>query len=122
MPNKRKQKGSRIEKEIVDLHRKNGIKARKQPLSGALEKSLGKEFAGDVVITVAADKQLTGEVKSRRHGNGFRLLDKWLCDNDILFLRKDRSMPIVVIPFDVWLSLLQQTIEDIESQDNKDND
>jgi hypothetical protein len=37
---------------------------------------------------------------------GFALLERWLGDADMLFLRRDRAEPLVVLPWRVWARLL----------------
>ena len=40
---------------------------------------------------------LVGEVKTRGNGEGFALLERWLGDADMLFLRRDRAEPLARI-------------------------
>ena len=91
MGRKSQRKGYRAEREIVLLHREIGINAVRMPLSGAL----GGDLAGDVEIPGVG----RAEVKARANGEGFKTLDRWLGDNDALFLRRDRSTPLVVLPW-----------------------
>lgn len=91
-------KGGRIEREIVKSHTDNNIQCEKVPLSG----SIGGSFKDDVLI----NGKYLGEVKSRKDGSGFRTILKWLGDSDFLFLRRDRTEPIVVMEFDMYLKLL----------------
>jgi hypothetical protein len=49
---------------------------------------------------------LVCEVKARGNGEGFAMVDRWLGDNDILFLRRDRAEPLVVLPWSIWARLL----------------
>ena len=37
-------------------------------------------------------------MKARGNGSGFTLLEKWLGDYQVLFLRRDRADPLVVPP------------------------
>jgi len=90
-----KRKGSRIEREIVHLHREAGIPAKRVPLSGAV----GGTYAGDVVIA----GKFTAEVKARKSGAGFKTIKNWLGDNDMLFLREDNARPLVLMPWDTYL-------------------
>lgn len=97
-------KGARIEREIVNRHLDIGIHAERVPLSGAV----GGRFSGDIdVYAFGIDKhQLVTEVKARANGEGFATLERWLSDNDALFLRRDRKDPLVVLPWRVWQHLL----------------
>ncbi len=91
-------KGSRIEREIVQKHKDIGIFAERVPLSGAA----GGSYSGDVVI----DHGLRAEVKARSGGSGFQTLERWMGDNDLLFLRRDRSEPMVAMPWTTYQKLI----------------
>jgi hypothetical protein len=91
-------KGARIERELVHLHLDASIPASRVPLSGAA----GGEYSGDLRIL-----DLRAEVKARANGEGFRQLEKWLGQHDILFLRRNRQRPLVLLPWDVYIRLLQ---------------
>jgi hypothetical protein len=91
-------KGARIERELVHLHQDAGIPASRVPLSGAA----GGEYAGDLHVL-----DLTAEVKARKDGSGFKQLETWLGAHDILFVRRDRQRPLVVLPWEVYIRLMQ---------------
>ena len=93
-----RRKGGRIEREIVHLHRDAGIEAERVPLSGAA----GGSFAGDVIVA----GELRAEVKARANGEGFATLERWLGSHDLLFLRRDRAAPLVVMPWTLYARLL----------------
>lgn len=104
-------KGSRVEREFVNKLRDSGIYAERVPLSGAA----GGQFSGDLVIPVKNDTltalspdmtELRAEVKARKDGAGFAQLEKWKGDNDLLFLKRDRKEPMVVMDWDLFLGLL----------------
>lgn len=84
-----KRKGSRVERQIVHLHRDAGYTAKRVPLSGAAE-----GFKGDVLVDLP-DGILQAEIKARKRGSGFTTIDGWLGDNDILFLKRDQRRPAV---------------------------
>ena len=94
-----KRKGSRIEREIVDLHRDIGVDCRRVPLSGAVS-----GYPGDISI----DGIGVGEVKARQSGTGFVTLERWLGNNQVLFLRRDRAKPLVVLPWETYAKLIQR--------------
>lgn len=98
-----KNKGSRVEREIRDAHLQVGIPAKKMPLSGAL----GGEYAGDLLIA----GKLRAEVKARKSGSGFAMIQKWLGSNDLLFLRENNDSPKVVMPMEIYLTLLHAWCE-----------
>ena len=56
-------KGTRIEREMVNMLRAAGIEAERVPLSGVA----GGMFSGDLII----DRKFRAEVKARRTGGGF---------------------------------------------------
>jgi Holliday junction resolvase len=98
-------KGNRIEREIVSRHAVIGIKAERYPLSG------GSRFRGsghdvDIYAFGKDEAPLVAEVKSRRSGAGFVTLEKWLGEYDCLFLRRDSTEPMVLLPWRVWVALL----------------
>lgn len=100
-------KGIRIEREIINLHRELGIKAERVPLSGAA----GYKDAGhdvDVYPLGNEDAPFVCEVKGRHSGAGFTLLERWLSDYDALFLRRDRQEPLVVLPWRAWVAVLTE--------------
>ena len=51
---------------------------------------------------------LVAEVKARKNGSGFALLEKWLDTYDVLFLRRDRADPLVLLPRSTWMALLEK--------------
>ena len=51
---------------------------------------------------------LVSEVKSRKDGAGFALIERWLGENDVLFLRRARAAPVVVVPWATWVRLMQR--------------
>ena len=53
---------------------------------------------------------LTVEVKTPKDGSGFKQLESWLADHDILFLRRDRQKLLVLLPWDVYLRLMQGAV------------
>ena len=97
-------KGGRVEREIVRRHRDLGVHAERVPLSGAA----GGRFSGDVeVYPFGTDEApLVTEVKARRQGAGFKVIEAWLGENDALFLRRDRAEPLVLLPWRTWARLL----------------
>lgn len=99
MPNRSREKGDRAERALVTLHHMAGIPAERIPLSGAM----GGSFSGDLRI---ADTY-TAEVKARKDGAGFKTLEGWLGRNDLLFLRRDRTTPIVVLSWETYIHLMK---------------
>jgi hypothetical protein len=76
-----RQKGTRLEREIVARHKALGIHAERYPLSGA------SHFRGsghDVDVYALGENQppLVAEVKARATGAGFAVLEKWLGNSE----------------------------------------
>jgi len=90
----RRNKGNRVEREIVKMHQDMGVNAERVPLSGAA----GGSYTGDVIV----DNQYRVEVKARKEGKGFTLLTRWLGDNDMLIVKEDRQEPMVVLPWSTY--------------------
>ncbi len=95
MSRMQRSKGLRVEREIVCLHHDVGIPCEKISRSG---------YTGpDLRI---ADEFL-GEVKTRKSGEGFATLERWLGEADVLFLRRDRQRPMVVMPWETYVRLMR---------------
>ena len=99
MSKMQRDKGARVEREIVQRFREIGLWAEKVPLSGAA----GGSFAGDILV-----EDYTVEVKARKDGTGFKLLYRWLGDNDILVCKQDRTEPLVVMTIQTLGNLLDE--------------
>ena len=100
MPKMSRDKGLRVEREIVNGLLEVGIKAERVPLSGAA----GGSYTGDIMIM---DK-FRCEVKARKDGAGFRLLYKWKGLNDILIIKQDRSVPLFIMDLDTLSRLMKE--------------
>ncbi len=88
-------KGARVEREIVNLHHDIGVAAEKVSRTG---------YTGEDLL-IADD--LKAEVKARASGNGFSTIEKWLGDNDVLFLKRDRQKPMVCLSWSTWVKLVK---------------
>jgi len=101
-------KGGRVEREIVALHKDMGVYAERVPLSGA-SRYRGNGADVDIYARGKEEAPFVCEVKSRKNGGGFVQLETWLADFDCLFLKRNHATPLVVLPWRVWRSLLQQS-------------
>jgi hypothetical protein len=101
-------KGARIEREIVNLHTTLGIKAERVPLSGSTRYQ-GNVADVDIYAYGPDAAPLICEIKARNDGAGFKLLERWLGDHDALFLRRDRKPPLVVLPIQTWERLIYRS-------------
>jgi hypothetical protein len=102
---KHRAKGNLIEREIVNRHEEIGVHAERYPLSGAT-RFRGEGHDIDVYAFGVDQAPLTAEVKGRKGADGFRMLERWLGEYDLLFLRRNRSAPLVVLPWRVWARLI----------------
>ena len=91
-------KGGRVERELVNKLKDAGIAAERVPLSGAA----GGSYSGDMLI----QGTLIAEVKARKEGAGFKTLEGWLGDNDMLLLKRNNADPMAVMPWDVLVTYL----------------
>jgi Holliday junction resolvase len=107
MSKSQRDKGSRIEREIVDRHKAIGVHAERYPLSGASRfRNSGHDL--DIYPYGPDEAPLVSEVKARKHGKGFVQLENWLGDYDALFLRGNHADPLVLIPWRIWETLLEK--------------
>jgi hypothetical protein len=98
---KHRDKGNRVELEIVKLHDEIGVSAERYPLSGA---SRFRGSGHDLDIYAEDDcPPLHAEVKARKDGKGFTVIENWLGDYDMLFLKSNRKKPLVVLPWHVYV-------------------
>lgn len=95
MGNSERLKGQRRERQIVALHHDAAIPASKESRSG---------YTGhDLLI---AD-ELWAEVKGRKEGSGFTMIERWLEGVSLLFVWRDRRPPMVVLEWDTYLELMR---------------
>ena len=100
-----RRKGDRIEREIVDKHRALGIHAERYPLSGA-SRFRGSGHDIDVYLFGRDESPAVAEVKSRKGGEGFATLERWLAEYDALFLRRNNADPLVLLPWPMWARIV----------------
>jgi Holliday junction resolvase len=102
---KHRQKGDRVEREIIALHKAINIGAERYPMSGATHfRGSGHDI--DVYALGREQAPIVCEVKARKTGEGFTTLERWLGDYDVLFLKRNNAEPMVVLPWRVWAQLL----------------
>ncbi len=92
-----RQKGDRLEREVVKLLQAAGVPARRVPLSGSMA-----GYPGDVLATMAG-RELCLEVKARRD---FKTLHAWLERRDAVILKADRKEPLMVLRLADFLKAL----------------
>jgi hypothetical protein len=99
-----KAKGYRTEHEMRKRHIIAGIPCKRVPLSGAVE-----GYKDDLILDVFDG--LSVEVKARKTGKGFRQLETWQGEADVLIVKRDRQDPMVVVDWGVWLQLLSFVVD-----------
>ena len=101
-----RRKGARVERELVELHKSIGVHAERVPLSGAARYQ-GNGADLDIYPWGSDWPPLCCEVKARKEGAGFATLERWLGENDALFLKRNNADPMVVLPWRVWQRLMK---------------
>jgi Holliday junction resolvase len=102
-----RRKGLVIERELVDRHKALGCHAERYPLSGS-SRFRGSRHDIDLYLFGRDDAPLVAEVKARKNGSGFTTLETWLNEYDALFLRRNNTDPLVVIPWRVWARIIER--------------
>lgn len=108
MAKMQRDKGQRRERELVHKHLDIGIKSERVSDSGA---SGYRGFKHDIDVYAFGEDEapLIGEVKARKNGAGFKVIDNWLGENDFLALKQDRQDWVMVVPWRVWEYLMFRT-------------
>jgi Holliday junction resolvase len=102
-----RRKGNRVECEIVNAHKEIGVHAERYPLSGASH-FRGQGYDLDIYAFGREEAPAVAEVKARKDGEGFALLERWLGEYDLLFLKRDRQDPLVVLPWRMYERLIKR--------------
>ena len=111
---KSRDKGARVEREIVNWHRDLGVYAERVPLSGATG-YLGPSSDIDVYLFGRDHSPLRIEVKARKDGGGFRLIHNWLETPDGLITKQNGTEEVVHLPLRTYVKLLAY-IADLQSR------
>jgi hypothetical protein len=96
-----------MEREVVERHKVLGVHAERYPLSGA-SKFRGSGHDVDVYLFGRDEAPLVAEVKARKSGAGFVMLEQWLNEFDALFLRRNNADPLVLLPWRVWAQIIER--------------
>jgi Holliday junction resolvase len=102
-----RRKGDRLERDFVKRHQSMGVCAERYPLSGA-SRFRGSGHDIDIYAFGRGAAPLAAEVKGRKKGNGFSIIENWLGAYDALFLRRNNAEPLVVLPWRIWVRLLEE--------------
>ena len=100
-----RQKGDRIERELVERHKAIGVHAERYPLSGA-SRFRGSGHDVDIYPFGQEEAPIVAESKARKNGAGFTQLETRLGEFDVLFLRRNHADPMIVLPWRTWAALL----------------
>jgi len=103
-----KDKGRRLENQVVTLLVEKGIAAERIPLSG----SLGGKYGADVVIGSVDNQKARIECKNRESLGDY--LWDWLAQggSDYLVIKKNQKKPLILMDFDHFVDLLRNQKED----------
>jgi len=100
-------KGNRVECELVERHRALGVHAERYPLSGA-SRFRGAGHDVDPYLFGRDESPAVAEVRSRKSGAGFTTLEHWLGEYDLLVLRRNNTAPMIVLPWRTCAALLRR--------------
>mgnify|MGYP000028144563 FL=1 len=92
-------KGNRMEREVVNRFLAAGISAERVPLSGAA----GGSYKGDLTVVVQ-NEDWQGECKAR--ATGFRQTYDWIEGNKLLFLKADRMPTLVAMRLEDFIAII----------------
>lgn len=108
-------KGNRVEREIVNLHRKMRIDAERVPLSGA-QRYQGNGEDVDVYVFGRTSAPLCCQVKAYKGTRGTKGILDALNNADALFIRYDAEPgqqalpPVVVVSWATWERLVKAVL------------
>ena len=102
---KHRRKGDREERAIVGRLAELGLKAERYPLSGA-SRFRGSGHDLDIYVYGPETAPLVFEVKARKNGAGFAVLERWLGEFDGLITRQNNSDPLVTLRWEKFVEIL----------------
>ena len=98
LANRQKEKGSRFEREIVEMARLRDLEAHRVPLSGS-----AAGFKGDVHIKKGREVWV---IEAKKRADGFKFLYQHLDGADVLVVGADRKQALAVLDLGDYLDLL----------------
>jgi hypothetical protein len=108
--NSPRDKGRRAEQNLVRLLQEAGFAAQRVPLSGAAH----GRFSADISLPLlGVDRRI--EVKCR--ADGFREIYRWIDGADLLILRADYRIPLVVMRLPLAISIARIAEQNKSQQD-----
>lgn len=112
---KAKQKGYVAEKWVEGQHWANEIPCERVMGSGMF----GGKYSDDLVIPNVETAMFRCEVKKRKDGKGFAVLEKWMGTTDIMFLKRNNQPPLVVLTMNTYLVLMKKFFEEWRNNGGK---
>ena len=109
MSAKSKIRGYNHEISIRDKHAAAGIGCERVPLSG----SMGGKYTGDLCVPSIEHREFILECKARKNGSGFKVIEDWIEDADILFMRRNNQEDLVVMRMDLYMKLMKRYYSDV---------
>ena len=103
MSRMQRDKGARVERGIVNAHKRLNVQAERVPMSGASAYTHDADV--DIYPWGRDAGALIGEVKARAKLPKTTL--DWLGENDLLFMKADRQEPVVVMPWRTYARFLK---------------
>ena len=97
-------KGARVERDIVNRHKALGVHAERVPQSGA--SAYTHDYDVDIYPWGEEEGPLVAEVKADQHRIPKTII-KQLGEADLLFMKPDRQEPYVFMPWYVWERLVR---------------
>ena len=98
-------KGARVERDIVNRHKALGVHAERVPISGA--STYTHPYDVDVYPFGLCFEPMVAEVKAEQRAIPKTII-KQLGEADLLFMKPDRQDPYVFMPWATWARILER--------------
>lgn len=115
MGKSQRDKGNRIERNLVNKLKEQGIAAERVPLSGAL----GGQHFGDIVLPSGDRCEVKGRAANRIF---WKLIKKYITGVSYLVLVEDRQPPLVVIHWDDFVKYQKLKGKNVCTHPSKNNE
>lgn len=101
-------KGARVERELVNAHKEMGLAAERAPHSGAVKGRLTQMDGEDLKVELADGFVVTFEAKARK--DDWKTIRQQIARTDGLILKPNNEPPLVVLKWDTWQRLLRRFV------------
>ena len=115
MGKSQRDKGNRIERNLVNKLKEQGIAAERVPLSGAL----GGQHFGDIVLPSGDRCEVKGRAANRIF---WKLIKKYITGVSYLVLVEDRQPPLVVMHWDDFVKYQKLKGKNVCTHPSKNNE